>query len=100
MTALVKEGSEIAEMSAADFRRMVQADPALYLSVLRILAAETRSARIAILNAGSAPCGLPRRGRQRTSWKVGTSIGTSRITIVGEFVQRIVDEANSFQDDD
>ena len=57
MTAMAKEGSESAEMSAAEFRKMIQTDPALFLSVLQILAAETRSARMAIWDAGSAPGG-------------------------------------------
>lgn len=53
MTAIVCKGAEIDELTQQEFREMIAADPALSLSVLQLLAAETRSARIAITEVGS-----------------------------------------------
>ncbi len=52
MTAIVWKGAELAVMSRDRFCDMVASSPALSRDVLRILAAETRAARIAIVDAG------------------------------------------------
>ena len=51
MTAIAWEGSEVAAMGRDRFCDLVASNPALSLDVLRILAAETRAARIAIVQA-------------------------------------------------
>jgi CRP/FNR family cyclic AMP-dependent transcriptional regulator len=52
MSAIAREGTQVALMSRDKFCDLVAADPVLALDVLRILAAETRAARIAIVEAG------------------------------------------------
>ena len=52
MTAVAYRGAELGVMSGEMFREMVASDPQLSLDVLRILAAETHAARIAITDAG------------------------------------------------
>ena len=53
MTAIAWKGSEIAVMSRDRFCDLIASDHALSLDVLKILAAETRAARIAIVEAGA-----------------------------------------------
>jgi CRP-like cAMP-binding protein len=53
MTAIAWEDSEIAVMSRERFCDLVASDHALSLDVLRILAAETRAARVAIVEASA-----------------------------------------------
>ena len=53
MTAIAWRGSEIAVMSRERFCDLIASDHALSLDVLKILAAETRAARIAIVEAGA-----------------------------------------------
>jgi CRP-like cAMP-binding protein len=52
MTAAACEGAELAVMSREKFSDLIASSPALALDVLKILAAETRAARIAIVEAG------------------------------------------------
>ena len=52
MTAVVSKGSEIAVLGREEFCRLIASNPALSLDVLRILAAETRAARLAITSVG------------------------------------------------
>jgi len=54
MSAIAREGTQVALMSRDKFCDLVAADPVLALDVLRILAAETRAARIAIVESGFA----------------------------------------------
>ena len=61
MSAIARKGTEVAVMSRDKFCDLVAADPMLALDVLRILATETRAARIAIVEAGM---GRPRRNRE------------------------------------
>jgi CRP/FNR family transcriptional regulator, cyclic AMP receptor protein len=51
MTAIAREGAKVAVMSRDKLCDLVAADPVLALDVLRILAAETRAARITIVEA-------------------------------------------------
>jgi len=51
MTATARKGAEVAVMSRDKFCDLVAADNVLALDVLRILAAETRAARITIVEA-------------------------------------------------
>ena len=53
MTAIAWKGSEIAVMSRDRFCDLIASDHALSLDVLKILAAETRAARVAIVEAGA-----------------------------------------------
>jgi hypothetical protein len=55
MTAMAWKGAELRVMSRERFCDMIAANPALSLDVLRILAAETRAARIAIAESGIKP---------------------------------------------
>ena len=59
MTAIACKGTEVAVMSREKFCDLTATSPALSLDVLKILAAETRAARIAIVEAG-----LGRRSRR------------------------------------
>ena len=52
MTAVASKDSEIAVIGREEFCRLIASDSALSLDVLRILAAETRAARLAITNVG------------------------------------------------
>jgi len=52
MTAVARNGAELAVMSRDKFCDLIRTSPMLSLDVLRILAAETRAARIAIVEAG------------------------------------------------
>lgn len=52
MTAVVWKEADLAVMSREDFCAMVASNPALAFDVLKILAAETRSARITITEVG------------------------------------------------
>jgi CRP-like cAMP-binding protein len=52
MTAVARKGAEFAMMSRDRFCDLIATSPTLSLDVLRILAAETRAARIAIVEAG------------------------------------------------
>ena len=52
MTAIANEGAKVAVMSRDKFCDLIATSSMLSLDVLRILAAETRSARIAIVEAG------------------------------------------------
>jgi CRP/FNR family cyclic AMP-dependent transcriptional regulator len=52
LTALASEGAEVAVMSRDKFCDLIANSPALSLDVLKILAAETRAARIAIVETG------------------------------------------------
>lgn len=52
MTAVASKGSEIAVIEREEFCRLIASNPALSLDVLRILAAETRAARLAITSVG------------------------------------------------
>ena len=53
MTAIAWKGSEVAVMSRDRFCELVASDSALSLDVLKILAAETRAARVAIMETGA-----------------------------------------------
>ena len=52
MTAVARKGAELAAMSRDKFCDLIGTSPMLSIDVLRILAAETRTARIAIVEAG------------------------------------------------
>ena len=52
MTAVAQRGAQFAVMSRDKFCDLIATSPILSLDVLRILAAETRAARIAIVEAG------------------------------------------------
>ena len=52
MAAIAWKGAELAVMSRDKFVDMIATNPALSLDVLKILAAETRAARMAIAEAG------------------------------------------------
>ena len=54
MSAIAQKGTQVAAMSRDKLCDLVAADPVLALDVLRILAAETRAARIAIVESGFA----------------------------------------------
>jgi CRP-like cAMP-binding protein len=51
MTAIAWQGAELAMMSRDKFVDMIATDPQLSLAVLKILAAETRAARLAVIEA-------------------------------------------------
>jgi len=51
MSAIARKGSEVGVMSRDRFCDLVAADSVLALDILRILAAETRAARITIVEA-------------------------------------------------
>ena len=51
MTAIARKGAEVAIVGRDKFCDLVAADPVFALDVLRILAAETRAARITIVEA-------------------------------------------------
>ena len=53
MTAIAWGRSEVLVMSADRFSELVAASPTLVLDVLRILAAETRAARVAVVETGA-----------------------------------------------
>jgi CRP-like cAMP-binding protein len=53
MTALAQPGSVLEHMDRESFLRMLLSQPTLSLDVLTILAAETRSARIAVIDGRS-----------------------------------------------
>lgn len=69
MTATVRRGAELVRINRQQLGEMLGEMPILALDVLRILAAETRSARIAIVDvsAGHRRRGLPRRRTLRAS---------------------------------
>ena len=48
MTAMVKKGSKVRFVTRYDFERVIEADPQLYQGILQLLAAEVRSARLAL----------------------------------------------------
>jgi CRP-like cAMP-binding protein len=48
MTAMVSKGSEVGFVTRGDFEKLVNAEPSLYPGVLQVLAAEVRSARLAL----------------------------------------------------
>jgi len=51
LTALAREGSDIAFISIDDFEDLLREAPGLYLDVLSVLAAEVHAARSALANA-------------------------------------------------
>ena len=51
MTAIAWKGTELAVMSREKFVDMIATSPVLSMDVLRILAAETRAARMAAIEA-------------------------------------------------
>lgn len=51
LTAKVEKGSELSFIARDDFSELMLKDPSLSLRVLRVLAAEVRTARTAITNA-------------------------------------------------
>ena len=51
LTAKVEKGSELSFIARDDFSDLMLSDPSLSLRVLRVLAAEVRTARTAITNA-------------------------------------------------
>jgi len=53
MTAIAWKGSEVSVMSRDRFCDLIASSPALSLNVLKILAAETRAARVAIVEASA-----------------------------------------------
>jgi CRP-like cAMP-binding protein len=53
MTAVARKGAELAMTSRDKFCDLIATSPVLSLDVLRVLAAETRAARIAIVEAGT-----------------------------------------------
>jgi hypothetical protein len=58
LTAMADKGSEIGFVARGDFEALMRAEPDLYLYVLQVLAAEVRSARMAITGwRGEADCG-------------------------------------------
>jgi CRP-like cAMP-binding protein len=61
MTALAQSGSVLEHMDRETFLRMLIERPTLAIDVLAILAAETRSARIAIVDLRSRRRGLKRK---------------------------------------
>jgi CRP-like cAMP-binding protein len=48
MTAIAQSGSEVRFVTRSDFEDVIQAEPSLYPGVLKVLAAEVRSARRAL----------------------------------------------------
>jgi CRP-like cAMP-binding protein len=48
MTAMVKKGSKVRFVTRYDFEKLVEAEPQLYPGVMQLLAAEVRSARLAL----------------------------------------------------
>jgi CRP-like cAMP-binding protein len=48
MTAMVKKGSKVRFVTRYDFEKVIEADPQLYPAILQLLAAEVRSARLAL----------------------------------------------------
>jgi CRP-like cAMP-binding protein len=64
MSALAKRGAELVRIDRSQLGEMLAAAPLLALDVLRILAAETRSARIAIVDVSAMHRG---RGLRRRS---------------------------------
>jgi CRP-like cAMP-binding protein len=62
MTALAQSGSVLEHMDRETFLRTLIERPTLAIDLLAILAAETRSARIAIVDLGSRRRGLKRKG--------------------------------------
>jgi CRP-like cAMP-binding protein len=62
MTAIANQGAEVAVISRDKFCDLIASNPALSLDVLRILAAETCAARMAIVETG-----VSRRSRIRDS---------------------------------
>ncbi|MGA7109465.1 MAG: Crp/Fnr family transcriptional regulator [Terracidiphilus sp.] len=48
MTAIVKKGATVKFVTRYDFEKLIEAEPQLYPGVLRLLAAEVRSARLAL----------------------------------------------------
>ncbi|WP_162601396.1 Crp/Fnr family transcriptional regulator [Occallatibacter savannae] len=54
MTGVVVARSELIAIEAEEFCKMIASDPVLSLNVLKILAAETRAARMAIAEAATA----------------------------------------------
>lgn len=52
MSAVAREGATLAAMSREKFCDLIATSPTLAMDVLKILAAETRAARIAIVEAG------------------------------------------------
>ena len=61
MTASAERGSQLEILDREQFLRMLVAKPSLSLDVLKILAAETRSARVAIVEVGSRRRSLKRK---------------------------------------
>jgi len=54
MTAIAKQGAEVGFVSRDDFASLMSADPTVALMVLRVLAAEVRSARLGIVDSAAA----------------------------------------------
>jgi CRP-like cAMP-binding protein len=48
MTAMVRKGATVSFVTPYDFEELMEADPQLYPEVLRLLAGEVRSARLAL----------------------------------------------------
>ena len=48
MTAMVKKGAKVRFVTRYEFEKAVEADPQLYPGILQLLAAEVRSARLAL----------------------------------------------------
>jgi CRP-like cAMP-binding protein len=48
LTATMRKDSEVRFVSRADFESLIQDEPSLFPSVLQVLAAEVRSARLAL----------------------------------------------------
>jgi CRP-like cAMP-binding protein len=45
---MVRQGSEVRFVTREDLEQIIEEEPGLYLSVLQVLAAEVRSARLAL----------------------------------------------------
>ena len=48
LTAIARSGAQVSFVSAGDFGALMQSEPSLLMKVLQVLAAEVRSARLAI----------------------------------------------------
>jgi CRP-like cAMP-binding protein len=48
LTAMVRQGSEVRFVTRENFEQIVEEEPELYSSVLQVLAAEVRFARLAL----------------------------------------------------
>jgi CRP-like cAMP-binding protein len=74
LTAFVRSGSVVGFVSLADLSELLQEQPSLYPSALKILASEVRAARAALMTLEGNPFSFQNETRCRSTNEFGTIV--------------------------